>query len=284
MFSIDGRSIAAETRLRIKNEIIKLGIAPGLGVILVGSDQASHLYVGLKEKASREVGIHFEKFLYFDGEPEEKILTKIDELNSRPDIHGILIQFPLPRGYDENRVVSRMDPSKDVDGFHPANLERIKQKNPIIISGVALGILRLIESVESDLAGKRAVLLVNSQVFALPLVYLLESRGAQVEIFISPRFPAEIRAATLAADIIVVAVGRASFLRPEMVMDGAIVVDVGTNRVDGKLAGDADYESFRDKKVWITPVPGGVGPMTVAMLLENTLELAKRATAADRGH
>ncbi|OGL79732.1 hypothetical protein A3F28_00100 [Candidatus Uhrbacteria bacterium RIFCSPHIGHO2_12_FULL_57_11] len=277
MFSIDGRSIAAGIRAQIKHDIARLGITPGLGVILAGADPASHLYVGLKEKACSEVGIKFEKALFFATEPEEKILEKIREFNGRPDIHGILIQLPLPRGYDEDRVIAEMNPAKDADGFHPANLELIKQKNPNVIPGVSLGIMRLIESTGTDLAGKKAALIVNSEIFALPLTYLLEKKGTMVEAFLAPRFPADVRRGTLETDIVVVAVGRAGFIRADMVKDGAIIVDVGTNRVEGKLAGDADFDSFRGRDIRITPVPGGVGPMTVAMLLHNVLELAKRA-------
>lgn len=272
---IDGKSIAASIRARVKDEIAKLGITPGLGVILVGADPASHLYVGLKERACTEVGIHFEKRLFFATEPEEKILEAIREFNSRPDIHDILIQLPLPRGYDEDRVIGAMDPAKDVDGFHPANLALLKQKNPVILPGVSLGIVRLIESTGTMLAHRRAALIVNSEIFALPLRYLLEERGMTVETFLSPSFPADVKIGTLTADVIVIAVGNAGFLRSDMVKGGAVVIDVGTNKVDGKLVGDADFESFRNHDVWITPVPGGVGPMTVALLLDNMLNLAK---------
>ena len=207
---------------------------------------------------------------------EETIIAKIRDLNTRADIHGILVQLPLPHGYDEDRVVAAIDPAKDVDGFHPENLARIKEKKPIVIPGVAMGIVRLIEETKITLAGSRALLAVNSEIFALPLRYLLEERGARVETIVAPRSAEDIKASARTADVIVLAVGQPQFLRGEMVKGGAVVIDVGTNRMDGKLVGDADFESFLDRDVWITPVPGGVGPMTVAMLLRNVVEASSR--------
>lgn len=259
---IDGKKLANEIRTRVKDEIARLGLTPGLAVILVGNDSASHLYVSLKERAASAVGIHFEKFLFSDDEPEEKILETICLLNKRPDVHAILVQLPLPPGFNEDRVIRAILPSKDADGFHPDNLMRLGKENQVA-PGLAAGIIRLAEAPRIPLAGKKAAIFANSEIFAQPLRHLCEERGMTV---ISDAKD---------ADLIITALGRAGWLTAQMTRDDAIIVDVGTTHINGRVAGDADFESFKNTSVWITPVPGGVGPMTVAMLLENTLALAK---------
>lgn len=268
---IDGKKLALEIRAGLKEKISKLGTAPGLGVILAGNDPASQLYVRLKEKAGKEAGIRFEKFLFEETAEEADILKTIKELNNRADINGILVQIPLPPQFDENQAIAAIAPEKDVDGFHSKNLEAIKKGSPKIIPGVALGIIKLIESTNVSLKNKKAVLLVNSEIFALPLQYLLEKKGAETVVKLNA-----LRSPLSAYDIIVIALGRPNFLKADMVKDGAVIIDVGTTKIDGKLCGDADFESFKDRDVWITPVPGGVGPMTVAMLLQNTYNLAAK--------
>ncbi|MFA5413481.1 MAG: tetrahydrofolate dehydrogenase/cyclohydrolase catalytic domain-containing protein [Patescibacteria group bacterium] len=268
---IDGKKIAAEIRGEIKREITELGIVPGLAVILVGADPASHLYVGLKEKAAAEVGIHFEKYLFFATEPEEKIIAKIEELNARPDIHGIIVQLPLPQGYNENKIIAAIDPKKDADGFHPENIKKLMAGEPKNIPPVISGILKLIESTGTELTGKKIAILVNSEILAEPLAKILE--GNQVSVTIRPEDPAM---HTHDADIIVTALGRPKVITANAIKSGAILIDVGTTRLeDGKTVGDLDFDSVAEKAGWITPVPGGVGPMTVAMLLQNVLNLAK---------
>ncbi|MDO8505692.1 MAG: bifunctional 5,10-methylenetetrahydrofolate dehydrogenase/5,10-methenyltetrahydrofolate cyclohydrolase [bacterium] len=306
MQQIDGRAIAAQIQQEIKEEIERLGITPGLAVILVGNNPASHLYVSLKEKAAKEVGIYFEKHLFSGTEPESEILARIQELNERDDIHGIIVQVPLPPQYSEDIVISQMDPKKDADGFHQVNLRALLSGEPKIFPAVALAIMALIDEAvqmirsaavhlplggapdapeqssvrgRQDLAlqNKKAVLIVNRTEFAAPVEYLLEERGALVNIMLhkkemTPDAIAKLRT----ADIVVTARGRANFITGNMVKDGAIVIDVGTNTLpDGKMVGDVDFQSTGDMQGFITPVPGGVGPMTVAMLLKNTLELAK---------
>lgn len=281
MILLDGRSLAAKIRAEVKDEIVRLGVKPGLAVILVGNDPASHLYVSLKERACAEVGIHFEKYLFFATEPEEKIIAKIQELNGRADIHGILVQLPLPQGIDEGRVVQAIDAKKDVDGFHQKNLEAILRGAPSIIPGVTLGIAYLIDTAAAghlELKEKNAVLVVNSTTFAAPLEYLLEARGMNVHIVLKPAtMSEEVQAQLRRATVVVVAVGIPNFVGANALKDGVIAVDVGTNRLeDGRLVGDIDFESVKEKPGFITPVPGGVGPMTVAMLLKNTLTFARR--------
>jgi methylenetetrahydrofolate dehydrogenase (NADP+)/methenyltetrahydrofolate cyclohydrolase len=269
---IDGKKIAAEIRGEIKKEITELGITPGLAVILVGADPASHLYVGLKERAAAEVGIHFEKFLFFATEPEEKIIVKIQELNARPDIHGIIVQLPLPQNYDENKIIAAIDPKKDADGFHPENIKKLLSGAPEIIPPVISGILKLIESTGVELKNKKITILANSEILAKPLEKILE--GNEVKIIITPEI---LTTEITDADIVISALGRAKIITADAIKPGAILIDVGTTRLDdGKTVGDIDFDSVAEKAGWITPVPGGVGPMTVAELLRNVLRLTKK--------
>jgi methylenetetrahydrofolate dehydrogenase (NADP+)/methenyltetrahydrofolate cyclohydrolase len=279
---IDGKSLAREIRTKIKEKITTLGITPGLAVILVGADPASHLYVGLKEKAAAEVGIHFEKFLFFATEPEEKIITKIEELNSRPDIHGIIVQLPLPVGYDESKITTAIDPQKDADGFHPENVAKLLAGESKIIPPVISGILRLIESTGEELKNKKIAILANSEILAKPLEKIFDENEVKTIIM-----PEALNDEISDADIVITALGRPKIITAEKIKPGAILIDVGTTRLDdGTTVGDVDFsaaggfasgeESVLQKAGWITPVPGGVGPMTVAMLLQNVLELAKK--------
>jgi methylenetetrahydrofolate dehydrogenase (NADP+)/methenyltetrahydrofolate cyclohydrolase len=269
---INGKKIAAEIRAEIKKEIAELGITPGLAVILVGADPASHLYVGLKERAAAEAGIRFEKYLFFATEPEEKIIAKIEELNERPDIHGVLVQLPLPSGYDESKIIAAIDPAKDADGFHPENIKKLLAGESKIVPPVITGILKLIESTGAETNNKKITILANSEILAKPLEKILESN--EVNVALRPEDPAT---HTRDADIVITALGRPKILTGEMIKPGAILIDVGTtHQEDGTTVGDLDFESTARKAGWITPVPGGVGPMTVAMLLRNVLNLAKK--------
>ncbi len=272
---IDGKKIAAKIRAEIKKEIAELKITPGLAAILVGADPASHLYVGLKEKAAAEVGIHFEKYLFFATEPEEKIIAKIEELNARPDIHGIIVQLPLPQGYDENKIIAAIDPGKDADGFHPENIKKLLSDETKIIPPVISGILKLIESTGAELKNKKISILANSEILTKPLAKILEDN--EVKALIAP----EILTTEISdADIVISALGRAKIITANAIKSGAILIDVGTTRLeDGKTVGDLDFNSVVEKAGWITPVPGGVGPMTVAMLLKTVLNLAKQKRA-----
>jgi methylenetetrahydrofolate dehydrogenase (NADP+)/methenyltetrahydrofolate cyclohydrolase len=268
---LDGKKIATEVRAEIKKEIAKSGIKPGLAVILVGADPASHLYVGLKEKAAAEVGIHFEKYLFFATEPEEKIIAKIEELNARPEIHGIIVQLPLSQNYDENKIIAAIDPKKDADGFHPENIKKLLSGETEIIPPVISGILKLIESTGTELINKKIAILANSEILAKPLEKILT--GNDIQTIIAPE---TLTTEISDADIIISALGRPKIITSDAIKPGAILIDVGTTRLeDGKTVGDVDFDPVSEKAGWITPVPGGVGPMTVAELLRNVLNLAK---------
>jgi methylenetetrahydrofolate dehydrogenase (NADP+) / methenyltetrahydrofolate cyclohydrolase len=266
---INGTAIAQNIRDGLREKILQLSESPGLAIILVGSDPASYVYVGLKEQAAKEAGIRFEKDYYPATISQDVVMQKIVELNNRSDIHGILVQFPLPEGFDENKIVAAINPVKDVDGFHPENLRLLSADEPRLIPGLALGIIRLIESTGTTLSGKKVTILAKSGVFAGPLGQLFQQDEASVT-FITPNAP-DLLQQLQEADIVVAAVGRPKFIKGEMVKAGAIIIDVGYNRVNNRAVGDVDFASASQVASWITPVPGGVGPMTVAMLLTNLL-------------
>jgi len=274
---IDGKAIAQSITDRAAQRRDQLGFTPGLAAILVGDDPASRLYVGLKEKACARVGIHFEKILLPADISETAILAEIAELNGRNDIDAILVQLPLPQPLNEDRIIAALDPAKDVDGFHPDNVDALLRGRPRLIPGLAAGIMELIGSTGIALAGKTAVTVANSQVFYQPLAKVLTDAGAKT-IFAGPNEVGR-DGATGLADVLIVAVGRPRLITGAMIKPGAVVIDVGTNRVGDKVVGDVERTSTETTAGHLTPVPGGVGPVTVAMLLSNTVALA----AARRG-
>ncbi|MBM5789816.1 bifunctional 5,10-methylenetetrahydrofolate dehydrogenase/5,10-methenyltetrahydrofolate cyclohydrolase [Candidatus Parcubacteria bacterium] len=260
---LDGRAIAERIREKIKQRVANLPSKPGLAVLLVGSNPASHTYVNIKQKACEEVGIHFEKTSYSATETEETLINHIRTLNARADIHGILVQLPLP-SQDATRIIAEINPEKDVDGFHPENVRRLKAGEPAIASAVALGVMKLIGPRTGD------AVIVSSPLFAEPLITLMKER--RINAIVVDGDDPSLAQKTKTADILVVAVGRPEFLTGEMVKPGATVIDVGTTKKDGVLYGDADRASVASVAGALTPVPGGVGPMTVAMLLVNVLK------------
>ncbi len=261
---IDGKKLAADIRMKVATDVALLEVSPGLGVVLVGDDEASHLYVNLKEKACADAGICFERHHLPATATQEEVLAVVQKLNARPDIDAILVQLPLPDHIDEDTVIMAMDPAKDVDGFHPRTT---------VTPGLAAGILTLITSTNATRPGMTALVIANSDVFYRPLAKaLVEAEFAPT--FRKPDAP-DLEEAAKESDILIVAVGRASFVERRMVKPGAIIIDVGTNRVDGKIVGDVALDVW-DIAGHISPVPGGVGPMTVAMLLANVLTLAER--------
>lgn len=263
---LDGKKLAQTIREKVKARVSALTTQPGLAVIVVGDDPASHTYVALKKKACEEAGIRFEQHLYSATEPEETLIQQIHELNAREDVNGILVQLPLPT-QDADRVIAEIDPQKDVDGFHAVNLKKLESGKPAIASAVALGIMKLIEQAGRSSA---TAMIVSSPLFAKPLAILLRERG--VTSIVIQHDDANLGDATRAADILVVAVGKPGLIVGDMVKPGAIVIDVGTTRTDSGLKGDVDFDSVAPIASAITPVPGGVGPMTVAMLLVNILK------------
>jgi len=280
---INGREIAAQVRAELKSEISllkeKTGLTPGLAVVLVGDDPASRVYVRNKGKACEEVGIRsFQHTLPADIR-EEELLGLIRGLNGSKEVSGILVQLPLPSHIDEETVLEAVSPQKDVDGFHPYNVGRLTIGRPLLQPCTPCGVMRMLESAGVDPSGKDAVVVGRSNIVGKPMALMLLHRNATVTICHSKT--RDIARKVKAADIIVAAVGRAGFIKGDWVKEGAVVIDVGMNRgADGKLTGDVDFEEASKRASLITPVPGGVGPMTIAMLLKNTVEAAKRVFGA----
>ena len=270
---IDGKALAALIRQEVAEEVKKLPSQPGLGVILIGEDAASSVYVNLKDKAANEAGIKTDIRRLPASATDEELVEIIRQWNESESVNAILVQLPLPPGHDADKVISAIHPLKDVDGFHPDNVEALSEGNGLIIPPVHEGIMRLIAASGLDPRGKSATVIANSDTFADPLHHLLRRAGF-VTVMMQPD---ELDAETLQqSNVIVIAIGRPGFLGPDLVKPGAVVIDVGTTKDErGRVRGDADLESFKDKDVWITPVPGGVGPMTVALLLKNVVRLVE---------
>jgi len=271
---IDGKAIAAKIRKSLTRRVAEVGqqgVAPGLAVILVGEDPASKVYVSHKEKACQEVGIKSEVLRLPATTSENELLQVVKELNLRKDIHGILVQLPLPSVIREEKVIAMISPHKDVDGFHPVNMGSLLIGRPRLIPCTPLGCLKLIQELGYDLSGKRAVVVGRSNIVGKPMAALLIHANATVTVCHSRT--KDLAEVTREADVLVVAIGKANFITGSMVKEGALVLDVGMNRLpNSKLAGDVEFESVSQVAGWLTPVPGGVGPMTIAMLLNNTLE------------
>jgi len=270
---IDGRGLALRLREELRQEVALLACAPKLGVLVVGDDPASHTYVRLKEKAAQEAGISTDIRHVEIRTPENELLCIIEEWNQDTAIDGILVQLPLPEGYDTDRIITAIDPCKDADGFHPQNVERLLAGQGTIIPPVHEGILRLIAQTPISLIGARTVIIGNSDIFTTPLVHLLKTAGCFVTVF----HPDEIEREKLAkAQIVISAVGRPGHIRRGMVSAETCIIDVGTTKIaDGRIVGDIDAESLTAVPGWLSPVPGGVGPMTIAMLLKNVVMLAR---------
>jgi methylenetetrahydrofolate dehydrogenase (NADP+)/methenyltetrahydrofolate cyclohydrolase len=275
---LDGKSLAASIRAELKQKVAALvqrGVKPGLAVILAGDDAASRVYVRNKTLAAGEIGVHSELVELPADVSERQMLERVEALNRNPAIHGILVQLPLPKHINGARVLEAVAPAKDVDGFHEVNLGALLAGRPGVVPCTPAGVMRLIEHAGVPLAGRHAVVIGRSNIVGKPLALLLLQKDASVTICHSKS--QDLKAITKQADILVAAVGRAKLVTAEMVKPGACVIDVGVNRLpDGKLAGDVDYEAVKQIAGWITPVPGGVGPMTIAMLLENCLRAASR--------
>ncbi len=272
---IDGKHIAQQMREALRRKIQAFSTPPGLAVIIVGENPASKVYVRNKEKASIEAGIRSEVIALPDQVSQEEVLERIHALNRDPAIHGILVQLPLPAHFDARRVLDSISPEKDVDGFHPCNVGALFLGNPGLQPCTPHGVMKMLEYENVPIRGRHAVIVGASNIVGKPMAVMLLAKGATVTICNS-KTP-DLGRHTRDADILVVAVGRPNLVMGDMVKAGAVVIDVGMNRLeDGRLAGDVDFESAKLKASLITPVPGGVGPMTIAMLLENTVEAAER--------
>lgn len=274
---LNGKETAAAVRAEMREQIDALRAAgktvPGLAVILVGDDPASAVYVRNKKRACEEVGMHSEVYTYPADTSEAELLSRLDELNGRTDIHGILVQLPLPAHISEERVVRHIDPRKDVDAFHPYNVGKIMLGEDGFLPCTPAGVMELLRRYDISVDGKECVIVGRSNIVGKPQAMLLLRENGTVTVCHShTRDLAEV---TRRADILIVAIGRAGFITGDMVKPGAVVVDVGINRTpEGKLCGDVDFASVAPRAYAITPVPGGVGPMTITMLLRNTLRAA----------
>ncbi len=277
MAVIDGKAVSKAVRERVKAETAKLkeqGIVPGLAVIIVGDDSASQVYVRNKEKACEEVGFYSEKFALPASTTQEELNALVKELNERKDINGILCQLPLPSHLDDKEVINMINPIKDVDAFHPVNVGAIMIGDYNFLPCTPAGIMELIHSAGVDVSGKKAVVMGRSNIVGKPMAMLLLHENATVEITHSKT--QNLKEITSSADILVAAIGKPKFVTADMVKEGAVVIDVGMDRDEnGKLCGDVDFDSVVPKCSYITPVPGGVGPMTISMLMQNTLTAAK---------
>lgn len=274
---IDGKVISAAVKERVKKgvaELNKKGITVGLAVIIVGEDPASKIYVSNKKKACEALGIISEEYALPESTTEEELLALVDELNHKKSINGILCQLPLPRHLDEKLIINSILPEKDVDAFHPANVGRIMIGDYDFVPCTPAGIMEMLAYENINPEGKNCVVIGRSNIVGKPMAMLLLHKNGTVTVCHSKT--QNLKEICSKADILVAAVGKAKFVTADMVKEGAVVIDVGMNRVDGKLYGDVDYEAVKEKASAITPVPGGVGPMTIAMLMQNTLTAAKR--------
>ena len=276
---IDGKAVSARVKQELKEQTASLkkqGIVPGLAVILVGDDPASKVYVGSKKRACEEIGYYSQEHILPESTTKEELLALVQQLNNDERIHGILCQLPLPRHLDEWAVINAIDPKKDVDAFHPSNVGRIMIGDFDFLPCTPAGVMELLASYDIDPAGKRCVVIGRSNIVGKPMAMLLLHKNGTVTVCHSRT--RELKEICREADILVAAVGKAGFVTADMVKDGAVVIDVGMNRPEGgKLCGDVDFEAVKEKASAITPVPGGVGPMTIAMLMKNTMTAALAA-------
>lgn len=293
---ISGNEIARQIREELHEQVARLteeGLVPGLATVLVGEDPASRLYVGMKNKAAAAAGIHSRQLTLAEETSEAELLALVDELNADPEIHGILVQLPLPKQIDESKVLLAVDPAKDVDGFHPVNVGRLATGDlDVLAPCTPRGVIEMLLRSGADPSGKHVVVVGRSNIVGKPMAFLLLRRaaGGNATVTVAHSRTADLGAMTRLADILVVAVGWAGLVTGEMIKPGAVVIDVGTNRVDDptrergyKVVGDVEFDSAKEVASAITPVPGGVGPMTIAMLLANTVEAAVRLRAKADG-
>lgn len=277
---LDGKIISAQLEAQLKvrvDAMIEKGQVPGLTVILVGEDPASQTYVANKEKACARLGIRSTTLRMPAETTQEALEAEIEKANADPAVHGILVQLPLPRHLDSDRALSLILPEKDVDGFHDVNAGRLSRGLDCVVACTPKGALHMLKTAGIEIAGKEAVVVGRSNIVGKPMALLLLQENATVTVCHSRT--KDLAEHTRRADILVAAIGKPRFITADMVKEGAVVVDVGINRVDGKLCGDVDFEPVAEKASWITPVPGGVGKMTIAMLMDNTVAAAEKAFA-----
>ncbi|QDF28353.1 bifunctional methylenetetrahydrofolate dehydrogenase/methenyltetrahydrofolate cyclohydrolase FolD [Halarcobacter anaerophilus] len=278
MTLLDGKSLSNKIKEEVRVEVEQLkqekGVTPGLAVVLVGDDAASATYVNSKHKACEKAGIYSEVHKKDSSTTQEELLKLIEKMNNDPKLDGILVQLPVPEHIDTTTVLEAINPLKDVDGFHPYNVGRMVSNLDAFLPATPFGVMRMFQEYNIDLIGKNVCIIGSSDIVGKPMASLLINAKATVEVCNSKT--KDLKAHTLRADIVIVAAGRVNLVTADMINEGAIIIDVGINRLDnGKLVGDVDFEGCKDKCSFITPVPGGVGPMTIAMLLKNTVKAAK---------
>ncbi len=277
---IDGKKLAESLQVEIARGVADLqkahGFVPGLAVVLVGDNEASKVYVRNKEAACKKAGMHAEQINLPAATSQGELLKIVDRLNRDPKIHGILVQLPLPKQIDSKKILEAIAPEKDADGFHPVNMGNLLIGRPGVVPCTPLGCMKMLESIGENLEGKDAIVVGRSNIVGKPMAVLLTQKNATVTVAHSKT--RDLPHKVLRADVVVAAIGRANYIRGEWIKEGAVVIDVGMNRgADGKLCGDVEFAKAKERAAWITPVPGGVGPMTITMLLWNTLEAAKKA-------
>ena len=270
---IDGKAIAKEVEAEVRETLSSLSYKPGLVAVRVGNDPASEVYVRNKARKAQELGLRGTELVFDASMQLVELLSQIERLNGDDEVDGILVQLPLPKQIDSKKVIEAVDPAKDVDGFHPINVGRLHLGRPTLVPCTPAGIMRLIASTGTTIAGTRATVIGRSDIVGKPVAALLLQQNATVTICHSRT--RDLGHVVREADIVVAAIGKPRLVTAEMVKPGALVIDVGINRLDGKLVGDVDFQSVRDVASWITPVPGGVGPMTIAMLMKNTVTAAQ---------
>ena len=274
---INGKKLAKETREKLKtkcDELKERGINPKFAAIMVGNDNASQIYIRNKSKACEEIGIEFEEYLLSENIEQKELIEKIKELNNRKDIHGILLQSPIPANLDINEAFRTIAPEKDVDGFNPLNIGKLCLNQDTFVSCTPFGIMKMFEAYGIELEGKDVTIIGRSNIVGKPLIQCCLNKNATVTVCHSKT--KNLKAHTQNADIIIVAIGKSKFLKADMIKEGAVVIDVGINRdSEGKITGDADFDNIISKASFITPVPGGVGPMTIAMLMNNIIKAAE---------
>jgi len=285
---IDGNRVKKELLDDLKITVSQLSGVPGLAVILVGDNPASKAYIGMKKKACDQLGIRSFEFLLPSDASEQAVMDVIDTLNEKDDVHGILLQMPLPQQCDEQKMLARISPEKDVDGFHPVNVGKLLIGLDTFKSCTPMGVAHLLQAYQIQTEGQHVVIIGRSNIVGKPMAAILiqNELGANATVTVCHSRTKNLRAITQQADILIAAIGKAWFVTEDMVKDGAVVIDVGINRVDNdtqpkgyQLVGDVDFETVKEKARAITPVPGGVGPLTIAMLMKNTVLAFKRQTA-----
>ncbi len=274
---LDGKLVAEATYQKLLLEVSLLPVVPKIVLILVGEDPASQTYVRSKSKKCRDLGLHGETVLLPASTTEDELVRRMRELSLERSVHGILLQLPVPRSIDKYRVLDQLDPLKDVDGLHPENMGRLMQGRPRFVACTPAGILEIVRHYQIPIAGRKCVVIGRSEIVGKPISQLLTNHDATVTICHSKTRNLEAEAS--AADILVVAMGKPRFVGPNFVKEGATVIDVGIHRIDGKLIGDVDFEAVQSKAAAITPVPGGVGPMTIAILMKNLVHAAVLQTS-----